>query len=121
MIFTKPDSNTIGKMTASLLPIEGENGNVFRMVRVVTTTLTANTPYRIKYDEYGPFAAAIADGNESNLDETGSAGGVFSRSWQVQNDTPVTGSRTVTVTVTWNDVIGQHTVTGSGILTSDGY
>ena len=29
------------------------------------TTLTAGTPYRIKYDEYGPFTAALADDADS--------------------------------------------------------
>lgn len=59
--FTAPDANTIGLMSATLQPKYGSNGKVFRQVRVVTTTLTTNTPYRIGYDEYGPFAVALAD------------------------------------------------------------
>jgi type IV pilus assembly protein PilV len=63
----------------------------------------------------------IAAGSESNIDETGTGGGIFSRSWAVQNNTPVTGAETIDITVTWNDIVGQHNVTTSGVITPDGY
>lgn len=63
----------------------------------------------------------ITAGSESNIYETGSGGGIFSRSWAVQNNTPVTDAQTIAVTVTWNDIIGQHNVTVNGVITSDAY
>ena len=63
----------------------------------------------------------IAAGNDNDIDETGSAGGIFDRTWQVQADTPVTNAQTLVVTVTWNDVAGQHTVSMNGIVSDDGY
>jgi len=64
---------------------------------------------------------AIAAGTDNNIDETGSAGGIFSRSWTIQNDTPAPDEQTLDITVTWNDIIGQHNVTVSGVITSDSY
>lgn len=55
------------------------------------------------------------------MSETGAAGGIFTRTWQLQDNTPVTNAQTVTVTVTWNDLIGQHTVIETGVITADGY
>lgn len=64
---------------------------------------------------------AIAAGNENNIDERGNAGGIFSRSWAIQNDVPVPDEQTLDITVTWNDIIGPHNVTVSGVITSDSY
>jgi type IV pilus assembly protein PilV len=63
----------------------------------------------------------LTAGTDNDVDETGSAGGIFTRNWQIQNNTPVNNADTVTVTVTWNDVAGQHTVTMDGVVSSDGY
>jgi type IV pilus assembly protein PilV len=64
---------------------------------------------------------AIGAGTDNNIDETGSAGGIFSRSWLVQTDVPAPNEDTIVITVSWNDVIGQHNVTTSGVITSDSY
>jgi len=55
------------------------------------------------------------------IDETGSGGGIFTRVWQIQDNTPVNGSQTIPATVTWNDIIGQHTGSVNGVISSDGY
>jgi prepilin-type N-terminal cleavage/methylation domain-containing protein len=53
--------------------------------------------------------------------ETGETGGIFTRTWQLQDNTPVTDAQTITVTVSWNDLIGQHQVIETGVITADGY
>ncbi|MGD8513785.1 MAG: hypothetical protein PVG85_07535, partial [Deltaproteobacteria bacterium] len=53
--------------------------------------------------------------------ETGATGGIFTRTWQLQDNTPVTDAQTITVTVSWNDLIGQHQVIETGVITADGY
>jgi prepilin-type N-terminal cleavage/methylation domain-containing protein len=63
----------------------------------------------------------ITAGADNNINETGTGSGIFTRSWTVQNDTPVTNAQTVSVTMTWNDLIGQHTVTETGVITADAY
>ncbi len=55
------------------------------------------------------------------MSETGAAGGIFTRTWQLQDNIPVTDAQTITVTVTWNDLIGQHQVIETGVITADGY
>lgn len=47
--------------------------------------------------------------------------GIFTRVSSVQIDTPVTDSHTIGVRVTWNDLIGQHRVTETGVITANGY
>jgi prepilin-type N-terminal cleavage/methylation domain-containing protein len=49
------------------------------------------------------------------------AGAMFSRSWEFFDDTPVPHAQTVTVTVSWNDIMGQHRVMLDGILYTDSY
>lgn len=39
----------------------------------------------------------------------------------MQDNTPVTNAQTIAITVSWNDIIGQHNVTVSGIITSDSH
>ena len=61
--------------------------------------------------------------NDTNnpIDETGTGGGIFTRTWTMQDNTPVTNAQTIAITVSWNDIIGQHNVTISGIITSDSH
>ena len=67
------------------------------------------------------FAAGttIDPGNPINETETGA--GNFYRSWTFQDDTPVPFARTITVTVTWSDIMGQHNVTLNNIITDDSH
>lgn len=67
IMFDAPQTTTVGRLSATLQPRYDGEGGVYRQVRVVTTTLTTNTPYRIKYDEYGAFPAALADDADTYL------------------------------------------------------
>ena len=62
-------------------------------------------------------AGALVVGTENNI----GTDGIFMRVSSVQTDTPVTDSQTIDVRVTWNDLIGQHRVTETGVITADGY
>ena len=62
-------------------------------------------------------AGALVVGTENNI----GTDGIFMRVSSVQTDTPVTDSHTSDVRVTWNDLIGQHRVTETGVITADGY
>ena len=37
--------------------------------------------------------------------------GIFSASWQVSDDTPYLGTKTIVITTTWSDQSGNHTLT----------
>jgi type IV pilus assembly protein PilV len=60
--------------------------------------------------------------NDANnpIDETGVSGGVFTRNWNVQNG-PISDAQTVTVAVSWTDIMGQHNVSVDGVITGEGY
>jgi prepilin-type N-terminal cleavage/methylation domain-containing protein len=60
---------------------------------------------------------ALVVGTENNI----GTDGIFTRVSSVQTDTPVTDSHTIDVRVTWNDLIGQHRVTETGVITANGY
>ena len=62
-------------------------------------------------------AGALVVGTENNI----GTDGIFMRVSSVQTDTPVIDSQTIDVRVTWNDLIGQHRVTETGVITADGY
>jgi len=55
------------------------------------------------------------------IDGTGNGGGIFNRSWEIQNNTPVPEAQTIQLTVNWTDILGQHNVTVSSIITSDSH
>jgi prepilin-type N-terminal cleavage/methylation domain-containing protein len=55
------------------------------------------------------------------ITETGAAGGIFTRTWRLQHNTPVTNAQTITVNVSWSDLVGDHQVTETGVITADGY
>jgi len=44
------------------------------------------------------------------LTTTGTTGGIFTRTWNVTNNTPATGLKTIAVTVTWTIYSQAHTV-----------
>ena len=60
---------------------------------------------------------SLVVGTENNI----GTDGIFTRVSSVQTDTPVTDSHTINVRVTWNDLIGQHRVTETGVITANGY
>ena len=57
-----------------------------------------------------------SDSDASLLDSEGNPGGIFSRAWAVSDDTPVTGLKTVVVTVNWNQWGEQRSFTLAGVI-----
>jgi prepilin-type N-terminal cleavage/methylation domain-containing protein len=52
------------------------------------------------------------DFSESDIDEQGNAGGIYTRIWNVADDTPTVGQKTIVVIVTWKN----HNVTVTSII-----
>ncbi len=90
-------------------------------------TTQAGALAQIKLEEFlhksasETFAAGATNDPDNPIDEAGNGGGIFSRSWAVQNDTPVPNAQTIEIEVIWNDIMGQHTVAVEGVITSDSY
>jgi len=58
------------------------------------------------------LAGSVAPGTVHNdpnnpIDETGQAGGIYSRIWTVTDNTPITNTKTVTVNVSWDNLAHQ--------------
>lgn len=60
--------------------------------------------------------SAVVSGSDGPLNADGTAGGAYSRTWTVTADTPVAGSKTVDVAVTWADAADNRTVTVQTIV-----
>ncbi len=56
------------------------------------------------------------DFQESGIDELGRAGGIYTRTWNVADDIPKGGMKTVVVIVSWTDGMGSHRVSLKTIL-----
>jgi len=50
------------------------------------------------------------DFQESNIDGLGRSGGIYTRTWNVADNSPKTGMKSVAVIVTWMDQMGDHRV-----------
>lgn len=68
------------------------------------------------------FAAGFTDDPDNPISVPGDEeGAIFSRSWEFYDDTPVPNARTIEIQVSWNDIMGQHSVGVEGVITSDSY
>jgi prepilin-type N-terminal cleavage/methylation domain-containing protein len=62
------------------------------------------------------LANVVTGADPGKLNAQGDAGGIFSRTWTVQNNLPVTGLKTVVVAVAWTQFGGARTYTLTGVL-----
>ena len=68
--------------------------------------LSNNTNLRDGVEDFSSVgsAATADDGHrEENLDAKGNPGGMYTRFWNVAEDTPIDGQKTLVVIVTWRD------------------
>ncbi len=52
----------------------------------------------------------------ANLNELGKPGGIFTRTWNIADNSPKSGMKTLVVIVTWADRVGSHRVSFRTIL-----
>ena len=60
----------------------------------------------------GSVAAADDGHRDEDIDADGNPGGMYTRSWNIAEDTPIDGEKTIVVVVTWES----HIVTVSSII-----
>ena len=60
----------------------------------------------------GAVASADDGHRDEDIDADGNPGGMYTRSWNIDEDTPIDGEKTIVVVVTWKD----HIVTVSSII-----
>lgn len=64
------------------------------------------------FSSVGGLATADDGHREENIDAKGNPGGMYTRFWNIAEDTPIRGQKTVVVIVTWRDSV----VTVSSII-----
>lgn len=112
----------IGMMALATLQSRGIRSN-----DLANRTTQALALAQIKMEEYihrsrsETLAAGTTNDPDNPITETENGGGIFSRSWTIHNDTPVPNAQTITVRVRWNDIIGQHNVILSDVITFDSH
>lgn len=64
-----------------------------------------------------PYASVVTGAHANNpITVTGAAGGIYTSTWTVTDNTPATGMKRVTVTTSWTDKDGTHSVALHSIL-----
>ncbi len=53
---------------------------------------------------------------EANIDIFGSAGGLFTRSWSINDGSPAAFMKTITVTITWQERGANHSLTMVSVI-----
>ena len=113
---------SVAMMAMATLQSRGIRGN-----DLANRTTQALNLAQIKMEEYihrsrtETFAAGTTNDPDNPINETETGAGPFSRSWTFQDDTPVPNAQTITVTVTWHDIMGQHNVILNNIITTDSH
>lgn len=89
---------------ASLQDANVNNNN--NLIGATDTTVTNNNPN---------YPDAVDPNNPLDRNGNYAAGGMFNRYWNVADNTPVTGFKTVVVVVQWTDQRGSHQLYASTI------
>ncbi|MBN2372368.1 prepilin-type N-terminal cleavage/methylation domain-containing protein [bacterium] len=105
-------------MSLGLLALYGMQVTVMKSnsssKNITTATLLAETKMEgLKNTGFGNNTT----GYETNIDEAGQAGGIFTRSWQIDpNYQNSANMEKVTVTVTWSDQNRTHNISLKSVL-----
>ena len=92
---------TVGLLGVAQMQIMGIKGNYFSG----NTTAALSLAEEQMEGLLGTSYINVISGNDGNnpIDETGQAGGIYTRTWVVANNTPITDTKTVTVSVSWDN------------------
>ncbi len=94
----------IGILAVASMQVTAFQGNRSAMLQTNAITLATERMENLISQDY----AAIVSGNDTEAN--------FDISWTVLNDTPMNNTKTITVTVTWNDRGGNRDVELNNIV-----
>jgi len=105
---------TVGLLGVAQMQIMGIRGNYFSGNTTTVLTLAEEKMEDLLGKGYtdAELAGSGAPGTDHNdpnnpIDETGQAGGIYSRMWTVIDNTPIADTKTVTVSVSWDNMSHQ--------------
>jgi len=100
---------TVGLLGVAQMQIMGIKGNYFSGNTTAALTLAEEKMEDLLGKSYTD--AELTNGNHPDannpIDETGQAGGIYSRMWIVTDNTPITDTKEVTVSVSWDNLSHQ--------------
>ncbi len=100
---------TVGLLGVAQMQIMGITGNYFSSNTTAALTLAEEKMEDLLGKSYTD--AELTNGNHPDannpIDETGQAGGTYSRRWIVTDNIPITNTKTVTVSVSWDNLSHQ--------------
>ena len=100
---------TVGLLGVAQMQIMGIRGNYFSGNTTAALTLAEEKMEDLLGKSYSD--TDLTSGNhpdpDNPIDETGQAGDIYSRMWTVTDDTPIIGTKTVTVSVSWDNLSHQ--------------
>ena len=96
---------TVGLLGVAQMQIMGIRGNYFSGNTTTVLTLAEEKMEDLLGRSYSD--TDLTSGNhpdpDNPIDETGQAGGIYSRMWTVIDNTPIADTKTVTVNVSWDN------------------
>lgn len=102
----------IGLLGLAALQTTAINGNALGKKNTLAITLAEDKIEKYKNTPYENISAGVT--TETNL----SAGAIYTRTTKVEDDTPISGVKTVTVNVTWQN--GSKSVSLQTIISKNG-
>ena len=105
---------TVGLLGVAQMQIMGIRGNYFSGNTTTVLTLAEEKMEDLLGKSYtdAELTGSGAPGTNHNdvnnpIDETGQAGGIYTRMWTVIDNTPIADTKTVTVSVSWDNLSHQ--------------
>jgi type IV pilus assembly protein PilV len=102
----------IGLLGLAALQVTATNGNAQAKKNSLAVSLAEDKIEHYKYAQYADIPAGVE--TETELP----AGAIYTRTTTVEDNTPITGLKTVTVTVTWQN--GTKSVSYRTIISQNG-
>jgi type IV pilus modification protein PilV len=97
----------VGLLGVASMQVSAIRGNYFSSNTTLALTLAEDKMEELMIAQYD----TVATTDEGMIDETGQTGNDFHRTWTVTDDSPITNTKTVTVTVGWQNDDHQVTLT----------
>lgn len=97
-----------GRLNVSIIETNRHGANVSAATNLALdkTEFLRQQPYNL-----------VVSGSDGPLNADGTSGGMYGREWVVTDDTPLAGTKTAVVTVTWADTTRAHSVAFRSIVT----
>ena len=100
---------TVGLLGVAQMQIMGIRGNYFSGNTTAALSLAEEKMEDLLGKSYTDAELASGNNPDANnpIDETGQAGGIYSRMWTVTDNTPIIDTKEVTVSVSWDNLSHQ--------------